>query len=70
MKPTYLMAAALWTLSACSEPTYDVQYYLDHPGKLRAKLSECKKNGKFKSDTKCINAARAFAQMFNGGRGM
>ena len=65
----YLIATALWILSACSEPTYDVQYYLDHPDKLQAKLAECEKHRKFKDDANCLNASRAFTEKMLHGRG-
>ena len=64
---THLILATLCVLSACSESTYDVQYYLDHPDKLQAKLAECEKQHKFKTDTNCINASEAFTKrMFHG----
>ncbi|CCJ51899.1 EexN family lipoprotein [Bordetella parapertussis] len=54
-----LMASAL---SACkdSEPTHDVQYYLDHPKERAEKLAECENNpGEKAIATNCINAAQA-----------
>ena len=65
----YLIAAASWTLSACSEPTYGAQYYLDRPDKRQAKLAECENYGKLQDDANGLKARHAFTEKMLHGRG-
>ena len=65
-----LMVAAL---SACqqSEPTYDVQHYLDNPDERTAKLAECENNpGEKGLSPNCVNAKKAQHKARFQGEGM
>lgn len=66
---TFLTLSTLVLLSSCNtEPTHDVQYYLDHPQERKAKLEECKNNpGELMNTPNCKNADQAeLKAMFQG----
>lgn len=63
-RKTYLKALSaviLLTLGGCnSEPTRDVQYYLDHSEEMKAKIEQCKNNpGELMKTPNCQNAIQA-----------
>ncbi|EBC1886521.1 entry exclusion protein [Salmonella enterica] len=73
MKKILVPLLLVSALSACkeSEPTNDVQYYLDHPEERAAKLTECKSNPGEKALTpNCVNASEAARKAMFQGDGM
>lgn len=62
-----LIVSAVFILVACDkeatlakEPTYDVQYYIEHVKERKEKLAECGNNpGELSSTANCINASAA-----------
>jgi hypothetical protein len=55
-------------MSACSEKTMDVEYYIAHPEERNKKLAECRNNpGEKAKLPNCQNASRAeYQSMFRG----
>lgn len=72
MKRAILIGLAGLGLAACdSEPTHDVQFYLDHKEERTVKLTECLNNPGEKSHTpNCKNALAAENKALMQGTGM
>ncbi|WP_323000541.1 EexN family lipoprotein [Denitromonas sp.] len=72
MKRITLILLAAASLSACdSEPTRDVQFYLDNKEERTVKLTECLNNPGEKSHTpNCKNALAAEQKALMQGTGM
>lgn len=73
MKRLTVILLVASALSACkdSEPTHDVQYYLDNPKERAEKLAECKNNpGEKALAANCVNANEAQRKAMLQGDGM
>lgn len=72
MKRFILIGLTGLSLAACdTEPTRDVQYYLDHKEERTAKLTECLNNpGEKSTPQNCTNALAAEQKALMKGTGM
>ena len=67
-----LMLTTSLLLSGCgqSEPTHDVQYYLDHPDEMNTKIKQCENNpGELMKTPNCQNAMEAHSKKMLSGEG-